>query len=96
MPDPDGLDEEEEEEEVQEGNLASLDPTLDNQYYGFLNVPRSSLHELIANWEAMMADLGPTLNQIFIHPNNIGRLNRQRSQQPTKGWQGCITQTSIR
>ena len=96
MPDPDGLDEEEEEEEVEEGNLPSLDPTLDNQYYGFLNVPRSSLHELIANWEAMMADFGPTINKIFIHPNNIGRLNRQRSQQPTKGWQGCITQTSIR
>ena len=48
MPDPDGLDEEEEEEEeVQEGNLPSLDPTLDNQYYGFLNVPRFPLHDII-------------------------------------------------
>ena len=49
MPDPDGLDEEE-EEEVEEGNLPSLDPTLDNQYYGFLNVPRCSKKQY---WEAI-------------------------------------------
>ena len=51
MPDPDGLDEE--EEEVEEGNLPSLDPTLDNQYYGFLNVPRfpskHNYQEIISN-----------------------------------------------
>ena len=47
MPDPDGLDEEEAEEELQEGNLPSLDPTLDNQYYGFLNVPRFPLNDII-------------------------------------------------
>ena len=36
MPNPDSLDDE--EEDVEEGNLPSLD--LDNKYYGFLNVPR--------------------------------------------------------
>ena len=49
MPGPDGLDEEE-EEEVEEGNLPSLDPTLDNQYYGFLNVPRCPAKQY---WEAI-------------------------------------------
>ena len=39
MPNPDSLDDEE-EEEVEGGNLPSLDPALDNKYYGFLNVPR--------------------------------------------------------
>ena len=38
MPNPDSLDDE--EEDVEEGNLPSLDPALDNKYYGFLNVPR--------------------------------------------------------
>ena len=38
MPNPDSLDDE--EEEFEEGNLPSLDPALDNKYYGFLNVPR--------------------------------------------------------
>ena len=50
MPDPGDLDEEEEEEDVQEGNLPSLDPTLDNQYYGFLNVPRFPLLNIIEIW----------------------------------------------
>ena len=55
MPDPDGLDEEEEEEEVEEGNLPSLDPTLDNQYYGFLNVPRFPLNDIIGKqwWQIL-------------------------------------------
>ena len=38
MSNPDSLDDE--EEEVEGGNLPSLDPALDNKYYGFLNVPR--------------------------------------------------------
>ena len=37
---PESGGEEEEEEQGEGGNLPSLDPTLDNQYYGFLNVPR--------------------------------------------------------
>ena len=38
MSNPDSLDGE--EEEVEGGNLPSLDPALDNKYYGFLNMPR--------------------------------------------------------
>ena len=37
---PESGGEEEEEEQEEGGDLPSLDPTLDNQYYGFLNVPR--------------------------------------------------------
>jgi len=40
MSNPDSLDGE--EEEVEGGNLPSLDPALDNKYYGFLNVPRTA------------------------------------------------------
>ena len=39
---PESGGEEEEEEQEEGGDLPSLDPTLDNQYYGFLNVPRFS------------------------------------------------------
>lgn len=39
---PESGGEEEEEEQEEGGDLPSLDPTLDNQYYGFLNVPRLS------------------------------------------------------
>ena len=90
MPDPDGLGDEEED---QEWNLPSLDPTLDNQYYGFLNVPR--FPPASHNWEAMMTDFGLTKRDLFTQPN-AGLLNRQRSQQLTKGWQGSTTLTNTR